>query len=317
MAQPSSTNPSSPLPLKTLKQRYLEHLEIEKGASQKTLENYQRYLDKFLDWSKIQFPHEITKELVRQYRLYLNRLHNHQLKKITQNYHLIALRSFLRFLAQQDIKTLSPEKILLAKNEQREIQVLNKDEIEKLLDVPLQTPAKTRKQLLVQLRDKAILEMLFSTGLRVSELCNLDREKINLDKSELTVRGKGGKLRIVFLSERARKALRNYLNQRTDVDPALLIHCDRIANSQESLRLTPRSVQRIIKKRVIEAGIIKPVTPHTLRHSFATDLLANGADLRSVQELLGHANVSTTQIYTHITNKNLKETYQKYHDKKK
>lgn len=277
------------------------------------MENYQRYLERFFSWAEIKTPQEITADLIRRYRLYINRLNNNQLKRVTQNYHLIALRSFLRFLAKQDIKTISPDKIELAKNQQREIQILDKEELERLLDIPLSQ--KTKKDFLIQLRDKAILEMLFSTGLRVSELCGLDREKVNLDKSELTVRGKGGKLRIVFISERAHNALKNYLEKRTDVDPALFIHFNRKLSSQKNLRLTPRSIQRIVKKRAIQAGITKSVTPHTLRHSFATDLLANGADLRSVQELLGHANVSTTQIYTHLTNKNLKETYQKYHDR--
>ncbi len=298
--------------IKELKKRYLEYLEIEKGASQRTLENYDRYLDRFVSWSNIITPDQITKELIRQYHIYLNRLNEGHLKKVTQNYHLIALRGFLRYLDKEDIKSLSPEKIELAKTTQREIEVLSENELKRLLEIPLLQNQKSTQ--IIRLRDKAILEMLFSTGLRVSELCNLDKEKIDLEKNEFTVKGKGGKIRLVFLSEESKKAIKNYFNKRIDIDLAAFVRAKK-TGKKDNLRLTPRSVQRIVQKRAIQAGITKQITPHTLRHAFATDLLAGGADLRSVQALLGHANVSTTQIYTHVTNKGLKEIYQKFHDK--
>lgn len=301
-------------PIKKHKKQYLDYLEIERGSSARTLANYRRYLDRFLNWAKIAHPGQIDKNLIHEYRLYLNRLNAGQLKKVTQNYHLIALRGFLAYLIKQDIKTLSPEKIELAKDEQREIEVLDADELEQLLSAPLKK--EKNKTNLACLRDKAILETLFSTGLRVSELCSLDREKIDLTKGEFSIRGKGGKIRIVFLSQRAKEAITQYFNQRTDVDPAAFVRIKKIG-AKDNLRLTPRSVQRIVQKWATRAGIIKQITPHTLRHSFATDLLAGGADLRSVQALLGHANVSTTQIYTHITDKGLKEIHQKFHDKKR
>ncbi len=298
--------------IKELKKRYLEYLEIEKGASQRTLENYDRYLNRFVAWSEIETPKEITKELIRQYHIYLNRLNEGKLKKVTQNYHLIALRGFLRYLAKEDIESLSPEKIELAKTAQREIEVLSENELKRLFEIPL-LQNKGSSQI-IKLRDKAILEILFSTGLRVSELCNLDKEKINLEKKEFTVKGKGGKIRIVFLSDESKKAIKNYFDKRVDIDPAAFVRVKK-TGKKDDLRLTPRSVQRIVQKWAIRAGITKQITPHTLRHAFATDLLAGGADLRSVQALLGHANVSTTQIYTHVTNKGLKEIHQKFHDK--
>jgi len=300
--------------IKELKKRYLEYLEIEKGASQRTLENYNRYIDRFIAWSNITTPDQITKELIRQYHIYLNRLNEGNLKKVTQNYHLIALRGLLRYLAKEDIKSLSPEKIELAKTTQREIEVLSENELKRLLEIPLLQNQKSTQ--ITRLRDKAILEILFSTGLRVSELCNLDKEKIDLEKNEFTIKGKGGKIRIVFLSEKSKKAIRKYFDKRTDVDLAAFVRVKR-TSKKDDLRLTPRSVQRIVQKWAIRAGITKQITPHTLRHAFATDLLAGGADLRSVQALLGHANVSTTQIYTHVTNKGLKEVYQKFHDTKR
>jgi site-specific recombinase XerD len=299
-------------PIRNIAQRYFEYLEIEKGASKKTLENYKRYLERFLTWANIKNPQEIDQELIRQYRLYLNRLNNNTLKRVTQNYHLIALRNFLRYLIKQDIKSLSPDKIELAKKTEKEIEILNSQEIERLLKAPL----KSKKTDLSCLRDKAILEMLFSTGLRVSELCKLDREKINFETCELSIKGKGGKVRVVFLSDNAKAALKTYLNKRKDVDLALFVRIKKIGGS-DNLRLTPRSIQRIVRKWSTAAGITKKITPHTLRHSFATDLLAGGADLRSVQALLGHANVSTTQIYTHITDQNLKKIHEQYHHKKK
>jgi site-specific recombinase XerD len=300
--------------IQELKKRYLEHLEIEKGSSQRTLENYNRYLERFLLWAKIETSKEITKDLVREYRLYLNRLNNGKLKKITQNYHLIALRGFLLYLSKNDVKSLAPDKIELAKNEQREIEVLDEEELKRLLGAPLLDT--NTKNILTNLRDRAILETLFSTGLRVSELCSLEKEKVNLDKREFSIKGKGGKIRIVFLSNEARDIIKEYFSKRTDVDPSAFARIKKVGK-KDDLRLTPRSVQRIVQKWAIRAGIVKKITPHTLRHSFATDLLAGGADLRSVQALLGHSNVSTTQIYTHVTNKGLKDIHKKFHDSKR
>ncbi|MBI4709012.1 MAG: tyrosine-type recombinase/integrase, partial [Candidatus Portnoybacteria bacterium] len=232
------------------------------------------------------------------------------------NYHIIALRNFLRYLAKRDIKSLSAEKIELAKQSPRQVDFLEGDELERLLESP--SGASPRA-----LRDKALLELLFSTGLRVSELCKLNRNSVNLEKGEFSVRGKGEKIRVVFLSERAKKALRNYLNVRKDVDPALFIRYPKskkpeLAMAQiKDLRLTPRSVERIVKHYATKAGITKKVTPHILRHSFATDLLTGGADIRSVQTMLGHSSITTTQIYTHITDKQLKEVYRAFHGKQR
>jgi site-specific recombinase XerD len=293
---------------------YLEYLEIEKNRSQKTIENYGRYLKRFASWSKIEKPDKINLETVRKYRIFLNRFQNEKketLKKNTQNYHLIALRSFLKYLAKRDIKTLAAEKIELGKTSVRQVEFLESEELGRLLEAP-------SKGNLIGLRDRAILELFFSTGLRVSELSQLNRKNINLKKDEFTVRGKGDKLRIVFLSEQAKSALKNYLNKRIDLDEALFVRIDRAQknkNNQESFRLTPRSIQRIVKKYALAAGITKKVTPHTIRHSYATDLLAAGADIRSVQTMLGHSSITTTQIYTHITDKKLKETYKNYHGK--
>ena len=295
---------------------YLEHLEIEKNRSKKTIENYGRYLKRFINWSKIEKPDKINLEIVRKYRIFLNRFQNEKketLKKNTQNYHLIALRSFLKYLAKRDIKTLAAEKIELGKTSVRQVDFLESDDLNRLLEAP-------NKENLISLRDRAILELFFSTGLRVSELSKLNRKDINLKKDEFTVRGKGDKLRIVFLSERAKTALKNYLNKRTDLDETLFIRNDRVyqkikKDEQKSFRLTPRSIQRIVKKYALAAGIAKKVTPHTIRHSYATDLLMAGADIRSVQTMLGHSSITTTQIYTHITDKRLKEIYKNYHGK--
>jgi site-specific recombinase XerD len=296
--------------LKALKTQFLEHLEIEKNRSQKTLQNYSHYLDRFLEFTQIQDPSKIDLELIRKYRIFLNRLEEggKNLGKLTQNYHMIALRSFLKYLAKRDINTLSAEKIELAKNPAREVTFLNQDELERLLDAPEGDDFST-------LRDRAILETLFSTGLRVSELCSLNRDSINLDKGEFSVIGKGGKMRIVFLSDTAKEAIKKYLEKRTDIDKALFIRKPK-DNTEENLRMSERSVQRLIKKYSIKAGIVKNVTPHKLRHSFATDLLQNGADIRSVQSMLGHSSITTTQIYTHYTDKQLKEIHKKFHSKK-
>ncbi len=299
--------------LKNLLIQFLEYLEIEKNKSQKTLENYNHYLKRFLEFSKISKPEKIDLETVRKYRLFLNRFidkHGNTLKKSTQNYHIIALRAFLKYLIKNDIKTLSPEKIELAKALERELVFLEKEEVIRLLASPQGND-------IISLRDKAILETLFSTGLRVSELCSLDRVSVNIRSREFSVMGKGRKIRIVFLSDSAKNALEKYLNKRTDIDKALFIRSIKNFNKEEqSLRLTERSVQRIIKKYAQKAGIVKNVTPHKMRHSFATDLLQNGADIRSVQSMLGHASITTTQIYTHYSDKHLKEIHKKFHSKK-
>lgn len=296
--------------------QFLEYLEVEKGRSLNTIQNYSFYLQRFFNWAKISEPSEITGDLVRNYRLWLNRKTDNLgnfLKKSTQNYHLIALRSFLKYLAKQDIKTLSSEKIELAKISERQIDFLEGDDLERLLAAPL----KTAEAKIIQLRDKAILEMLFSTGLRVSELANLKKDQINLDKEEFTIRGKGSKLRVVFLSNQTKYWLKQYLAARRDLSPFILIRHDKAKGKEEADNLTPRSIQRLIKKYAKAAGVTKKVTPHTMRHSFATDLLINGADIRSVQAMLGHSSITTTQIYTHVTNHQLKEVYKTFHQRKK
>ncbi len=339
-------------PLFRLINEFLEYCEIGKNQSSRTTDNYKHYLSRFYNFSLgegVEKPETITIELIRQYRLYLNRLENDKgektLKLISQNYHLIALRAFLKYLAKQDIKSLAPEKIELPKNPQRQVEFLEHDELDRLLKATDQ-----EKDELLSLRDYSLLQTLFSTGLRVSELASLKRDSINLDRREFTVRGKGSKLRLVFLSDKAAEALKKYLNKRSDASQALFIghsNIGKISNklnkkltekslkasqnkiekemssqspSKDSIKklpgLTPRQIQRIIKKYCRIAGIIKKVSPHTLRHSFATDLLQNGADIRSVQTLLGHASITTTQIYTHITNQGLRDIHKKFHNKK-
>lgn len=299
--------------LKELKRQFLEYLEIEKGRSFKTIENYDRYLSSFLMFSKVTKPSQIDDSLIRSYRLWLNRKYSGKsiegnletLKKKTQNYYLIALRSFLRYLARCGIESLSPDRIELAKTSERSLDLISSTELMRLLSSPDEEDLKT-------LRDRAILELLFSTGLRVSELCSLSRD-IKPESEELSVRGKGDKIRVVFVSKRARESLKKYLNKRVDIDDALFIQLSRNKGSERSKALTPRSVERIIQKYARKAGITKKVTPHIVRHSFATDLLRNGADLRSVQALLGHAHIGTTQIYTHVTDSHLKEIHRKFH----
>jgi site-specific recombinase XerD len=302
--------------VKELKSQFLEYLEIEKNRSPKTIENYNHYLTRFISFAKVENPRDITEEAVRKYRLQLNRITDERrkpLKKVTQNYHVIALRSFLKYLAKRDIRTVPAEKIELGKQEEREVVFLEPSELERFLHAP-------QGETLSNLRDRAILETLFSTGLRVSELCSLDQDNIDLKRGEFSVRGKGSKLRLVFLSGEAKAAIATYLGKRSDADEALFIRVPRNERFEkyEELRLTPRSVQRIIKKYAVVAGIVgKKVTPHSLRHSFATDLLRNGADIRSVQALLGHSSVTTTQIYTHVTDKQLREVHEKFHGKTK
>jgi site-specific recombinase XerD len=298
--------------IQTLFKDYLDHLEIEKNRSQKTRENYERYLKRFLGWSKVSSPEKITNDIVRNYRLHLNRI-TPPLKKITQAYHLIALRNFLKYLAKRDVQTLTADKIELGKAGDRHIDFLENEEIERLIIAAQGNSFKL-------LRDKAIMELLFSTGLRVSELCSLNKNSVNIKRGEFSVRGKGDKIRVVFLSETAQKAITDYLDKRKDVDEALFTRNSKSQapnSKQTDLRLTPRSIQRMIKYYAAKAGIVKNIHPHTLRHSFATDLLRNGADIRSVQSLLGHANITTTQIYTHITDTQLKEVHRAFHARRR
>ncbi|MCD5381061.1 MAG: tyrosine-type recombinase/integrase [Candidatus Pacebacteria bacterium] len=298
-----------------LKQQFLEYLEIERGRSIKTVENYNRYLLRFFDFAGVKKPSDLTEEQVREFRLHLNRQpgtkiggRTEPMKRRTQNYYLIALRAFLKFLRKRGIESLSPERIELAKVPERSIDLISSRELKRLMTAP---DLKT----LEGKRDKAILELLFSTGLRISELCGLSIDDVDLTREEFSVRGKGEKVRVVFLSETARKSIQNYLKARKDLDDALFVRYGRKANDGGDLRLSPRAVQRLLKKYAALAGITRKVTPHVIRHSFATDLLSNGADLRSVQALLGHANIGTTQIYTHVTDKHLLEVHKKFHDK--
>lgn len=296
---------------------FLEYLEIERNRSQKTIENYHHYLSRFLDWSGVKTPEDITLDVVRKYRIYLNRFQDEkgrELKKITQNYHIIALRSFIKYLSKRDILVLSAEKIEVGKNPATMVEFLDPSELERLLGSASSEDAKS-------LRDRAILELLFSAGLRVSELTNINRDQVNLKNQEFSVRGKGGKVRIVFISDTAKEALGKYLRKRTDIDPALFVRLPKKGAKEKdkkgNLRITQRSIQRIVKYYATKAGIVKDVHPHTLRHSFATDLLANGADIRSVQAMLGHSSITTTQIYTHVTNQGLKDIHKKFHGKQK
>lgn len=303
--------------IQTLIRQFLEHVEIEKGRSLKTVVNYERYLKRFVEISKIKKPKDITDDVVREYRLVLNRQlsgkvesgRKETLKKKTQNYYLIALRAFLKYLMRRGVESLSPERIDLAKVPERSIDLISSDELTRLMKAPQGSDLKS-------LRDRAILELLFSTGLRVSELCSLPRD-INLKSDELSVRGKGEKVRVVFLSPVAKEAVSAYLKARKDLDPALFVQLGKNLKDKESLMLTSRSVERIVKYYAIKAGIDRKVTPHVVRHSFATDLLQNGADLRSVQALLGHANIGTTQIYTHVTDKHLRDIHKKFHSRGK
>jgi site-specific recombinase XerD len=297
---------------KSLLNDFLEYLEIERDRSSKTIENYGHYLQRFLEWSDYPSPQDITLDMIRKYRLYLNRLEDAKgkpLKKVTQNYHVIALRNFLKYLAKKDIQTLSPEKIEVGKNPAHAVEFLEPEELERLLQSANDADLRS-------LRDRAMLELLFSGGLRVSELASLNRDQVNIEKQEFSVRGKGGKIRIIFISDTAKNALRKYLDKRTDIDQALFVRLPKkqFANlKKDNLRLSPRSVQRIVKFYAAKAGLVKDVHPHTLRHSFATDLLANGADIRSVQAMLGHSSITTTQIYTHVTNQQLKEVHKAFH----
>lgn len=293
--------------------RFLEYLEIEKGRSPRTVENYEFFLRRFSDFAKVDSPTAITPKLVRRYKLFLNRYRDRNgkpLKKSSRNHHLIALRSFLRYLARhEEMDVLPSDRVELADEGDREIKVLDEDTLARLLSAP---DPKTKQGP----RDKAILELLFSTGLRVSELVGLDVSDINPKTREVSILGKGRKLRVVFVSDDAVDALKNYLSSRDDGYKPLFIRFKggRPVNPEgEDARLSVRSVQKIVKKYALKAGIAVDPSPHTLRHTFATDLLRRGADIRAVQELLGHSNIATTQIYTHITNPQLKRVHRKFH----
>ncbi len=328
--------------IEKLKKSFLEYLEIEKGSSIKTIENYNHYLSKIIYQNKWTSVSDITDQSVREFRIWLNRqyashsgmkrIEGKTISKKTQNYYMIALRMFLKYLARIDIKALPADKIELAKIGERSIDVIHEGELIRLLEAPT---LNAKADDLKAWRDKAILEMLFSTGLRVSELCSLTSD-IDLNQDQFSIRGKGGKVRVVFLSEEAKTALKKYLSLRKDMEEALFVQVGKeipkklkTANNPVRLdrqgkntklmptgALTRRSVERIVKQYAIKAGITKKVTPHVIRHCFATNLLGNGADIRSVQTMLGHSNISTTQIYTHVTDKQLLEVHKKFHRKK-
>ncbi len=311
-------------------QDFLEYCEIERNKSLKTVENYEHYLRRFAEFAKssdCKNPEDIDLEMVRKFRIFLNRLQDPKtgkpLKLITQSYHVIAVRAFLKFLAKRDVDTLAPDKIELAKNPSREVEALDNEELDRLIH-----SAEQEEEELPRLRDIAILHTLFSSGIRISELVQLSIKSVNLERGEFTVRGKGDKLRLAFLSPEAIKTIKQYLEKRHDNHPALFISHARnksleaelnaqgkVKSQHEALGLTARSVQRMVQKYSMLAGITKKVTPHTLRHSFATDLLRNGADIRSVQTMLGHASITTTQVYTHVTNEQLREVHKKFHAK--
>lgn len=319
MPNKKENNKNIILPINLHAKNFLQYLELEKGRSKKTLDAYRLSLEKFFNFARLDSleteragkinPGDITLDLIKKYRLWLNRADtdNKELKKITQNYHLIVLRAFLKFLAKNDVDVLPPEKIELAKIPERQVNFLEAEEVEQLLNF---NPGDSLRLL----RDKAILELLFSTGLRVSELTALKRADINLKKGEFSVRGKGGKIRPIFTSENAREAIKAYLSRRADPEPSLFVSIPK--NKTALTCLTPRSIERMIKKYAVHAGITKKITPHTLRHSFATDLLMNGADIRSVQAMLGHSSITTTQIYTHITDRRLRDVHKAFHGKR-
>ena len=293
---------------------FLEHLEIEGGRSQNTIRNYSLYLERFIEFAGDIEVVKITSEMIRRYRLWLNRYKNYndgkELSILTQSYHLIALRGFLTYLSRRDIPSLSADKIILPKTVRKQVTFLQYDEVVNLIDnIPLDSEQ--------GLRDRAIIELLFSSGLRVSELVNLNRDHINLKRREFMVRGKGQKDRPVFVSQHAAEHVENYLQARQDSLPALFLSYSRRSTkptmSGDYRRLSARSIQRMVSHYARLAGITKHVSPHTMRHSFATDLLMNGADLRSVQSLLGHSSISTTQVYTHVTDQHLKDIHERFH----
>ena len=302
---------------------FLQSLEIEKGRSLNTTRNYELYLNRFYelcseDLERELEPKDITPETLRKFRLKLNRFEDNQnherLSTLTQSYHLIALRGFLKYLSRRGIKSLDPSLVDLPRATKKQVTFLHFDEIERLLaEIPEDTET--------GLRDRSIIELLFSGGLRVSELCNLNRDSINLERREFVVRGKGKKDRPIFIDQSTADCVKDYLDMRNDSLPALFLNNSKNlqtpSTSGDYRRLTPRSIERIVQNYARKAGITKKVTPHTLRHSFATDLLINGADIRSVQSLLGHANISTTQIYTHVTDPHLREVHERFHTETK
>ena len=305
--------------LELLIAEFLEYLEIQKGCSPLTIREYRHYLQRFHNWltenSPTTKPEEINLDLIRMYRLYLAHLRTRDglpLQRATQSYHIVALRAFLRYLlVQRDIVTLSPDKVELPKQSSRSIAFLNPEQLERLLNSPQISNN-------VGLRDRTILETLFSTGLRVSELVSLNSDQIDLERKEFGVKGKGNKLRVVFLSDTAAQWIERYLQARQDhFKPLFIRHSGRVdaRNNGEKMRLTARSIQRIVAKYAKKSGLPIEATPHTLRHSFATDLLISGADIRSVQEMLGHESIRTTQVYTHVTNRHLKEIHKAFHRK--
>lgn len=296
---------------------FLEHCEIGKNQSKKTVINYQHYLDRFLNFAKDVEISDINLTLIKNYRLFLNRLEfrpNEPLSIKTQNYHIIALRAFLKYCAKQDWKTLEPEKIELSKIPDRTVEYLTREELERLFEAVDTTT-------IIGLRNRTIMEFLYSTGLRIGELTSLNRNQINLERGEFQVRGKGQKMRIVFLSTRAKEWVTEYLGLRDDNFEPLFLNHRRARNKRkgdldlkgEHRRLTDYTIQEMVRRTAYMAGIVKKVTPHVLRHSFATELLINGADIRSVQDMLGHASITTTQIYTHLTNQKLREVHEKFH----
>jgi site-specific recombinase XerD len=309
--------------IQRLKQEFLEYIEIEKGRAIRTVENYDHYLTVFLNHGKFVEPKDITPEKLREFRLWLNRQitgNNRQtqttIKKKTQNYYLIAIRSFLKMLAKRGHTSLPSDQIELAKVEPRSVDIISAEELDRLLKAPDGEKDEEKRW-----RGKAILELLFSTGLRVSELCSLTSD-LDLQRDEFSIRGKGGKVRVVFLSQESKSAVREYLKVRKDMSDALFVP---LANEKKNMRgenkdtyegLDRRTIERIVKRYALLAGITKKVTPHVLRHCFATDLLSNGADLRSVQALLGHSNITTTQVYTHVTDRHLHEVHKNFHRKR-
>jgi site-specific recombinase XerD len=313
--------------LQDLKRQFLEYIEIERGRALRTVENYDHYLTVFLEQTKISDPKEITNEKVRDFRMWLNRqaagnnrATGDTMKKKTQNYYLIALRTFLKFLTKRGITSLQADQIELAKVGERSIDVISSEELSRLLKAPdlEENPEKAA-------RGHAILELLFSTGLRVSELCSLTND-LDIRQDEFSIRGKGGKVRVVFLSQEAKDAIKKYLALRKDMSDALFVKVSDEGIPKSLLKgkedktkdegLTRRSIERIVKRYAIMAGISKKVTPHVIRHCFATDLLSNGADIRSVQAMLGHSSIATTQIYTHVTDKHLRDVHKKFHNKR-
>lgn len=294
------------------KRQFLEYIEIERGRAVKTIENYDHYLTRYFTQMKVTDTKDITEPSIREFRMWLNRqpgTAKDSMKRRTQNYYLIAMRAFLKFLRKRDIPSLSPEKIELAKVPERHLDLISPAELDRLLSSANGADERS-------LRDRAILELFFSTGLRVSELCSLDND-LDLSRDEFSIRGKGDKVRVVFLSDAAKSAVKAYLKARKDMEEALFVSMANKRVKSKPGRLTPRSIELMIKTYAAKAGITKKVTPHVLRHSFATDLLSNGADIRSVQMLLGHASINTTQIYTHVTNSQLLEVHKKFHSKRR